>query len=145
MSNFDYVPEERTKVQAGDYRLEVLSAEETIAKSSGNPMIVIVVQPNGSNIKITKRIVKNEYFNRNMTEFFDSFGITRGDFNLLGWVGAIGAGRLREDDKGYLEVAYFLDSAKAAKLPEWVGEKPERQTITEIEDSSPTPFDELPD
>lgn len=144
MANFDYTPEERTKVQAGDYRLEVLSAEEKVSKS-GNPMIVVVVQPNASGIKITHYMVKNEYFNRNMTEFFDSFGITRGDFNLLGWVGAVGAGRLKEDENGYLKVAYFIDQAKAAKLPEWVGEKPERQRITELDDNSPTPFDELPD
>lgn len=146
-NNWDYVPEEREKAKAGDYRLEVLSASDGFSKTSNNPMITIVVQPNGTSVKISHYFVKNEYFNRNTTEFFDSFGITRGDFNILGWVGAVGAGRLKEDGD-YLKVAYFIDPAKAAKLPEWVGEKPERQTITtlgESEDNSPIPFDELPD
>ena len=100
MSDWQYVPEERTRIGVGDHRLAVLSAEEKVS-SKGNQMIVIVVQPNNSDIKIAHYIVKNKYFNANITEFFDSFGIERGDFNFLTWPGAIGAGRLKEDENGY--------------------------------------------
>jgi hypothetical protein len=131
MANWDYKPEERSRITAGDYRLEVLSAEEKLS-SKGSPMIVVVVRPNKSDVKISHYFVKNEYFNRNITEFFDSFGIERGDFEFLGWVGAVGAGRLKEDEKGYLKVHYFLSPEKAEKLPPWVGEKPERQKVSEL-------------
>lgn len=137
----DYVPEEATRLSPGDYRCEVVGVEETTSKSSGLPMIVITVKPNGSNIKIKQYIVKNEYFNRNITSFFDSFGIERGDFNMLGWVGAVGAAKLKEDGD-YLKVAWFLSPKQAEKLPPWEGEVPERQTVTVIGDFTEISDDE---
>jgi hypothetical protein len=147
MSNWDdYKPEEGSRLGAGDYRCVVVDAEETESKSSGRPMIVITVQPNGSSAKVKQYIVKNEYFNRNMTSFFDSFGIERGDFNMLGWVGAVGAGKFVEDENGYLKVRWFLSPKQAESLPPWKGEVPERQTVTEIGgfeeiDDADLPFD----
>ena len=130
MSNWnDYQREEAPRIEAGDHRVEIVNAEESVSKTSGNPMIVITVKPNGSNINIKHYIVKNQYFNRNMTEFFDSFNIDEGDFNFLTWTGAIGAAKLKEDDGGYLKVAYFINKEKASALPEWIGDKPERQTV----------------
>ena len=66
----DYKPEEGSRLGAGDYRCEVVDVEETTSKSSGKPMIVVTVKPNGSNIKVKQYLVKNEYFNRNITSFF---------------------------------------------------------------------------
>ena len=130
MSNWsDYQREERLRIEAGDYRVEIVSAEESISKAKGNPMIVIGIRPNGSNITIKHYIVKNQYFNQNMTEFFDSFNIEEGDFNFLTWVGAVGAAKLKEDEQGYLKVAWFIKKDKAEALPEWVGDMPERQTV----------------
>lgn len=146
-SKWTYEREKGTRLSPGDYRVSIVDVQDTISKSSGNPMIVVTVQPNGSGIKIQNYIVKNEYFNRNMTQFFDAFPqIEEGDFNLLGWVGCVGAARLKEDENGYLKVAWFLDARRAEKLPPWQGELPERQTVTEIEgfteitDDSELPF-----
>ena len=144
MSNWDYSREESTRLTPGDYRVQVVDVQETTSKTSGNPMLVITVQPNGSNIKIPNYIVRNEYFNRNMTQFFDAFPqIQEGDFNFLGWVGCVGAARLKEDENGYLKVAWFIDDKRAEKLPPWTGPVPERQTITdfaEVADDSDLPF-----
>lgn len=146
MSNWDYVREEQSRLEAGDYRVAIVAAEEATSKS-GNPMIVVTVQPNGSNIKIKSYIVKNQYFNRNMTQFFDAFPqIEEGDFNLLGWVGCVGAARLKEDENGYLKVAWFINAKKAESLPPWEGPLPERLTVTDIlgfeemSDAEPLPF-----
>lgn len=144
MSNWDdYKREEHAKLEPGDYRVEIVSAEEATSKS-GNPMIVIGVKPNGSNITIKHYIVKNEYFNRNMTDLFDSFNIDEGDFNFLTWVGAVGAAKLKEDEQGYLKVAWFIKKDKADKLPEWVGEMPERQTVEEGLGLEETIDDDMP-
>ena len=144
MSGWDYTREESTRLTPGDYRVEIVDVEETTSKSSGNPMLVVTVRPNGSNIKIPNYIVRNEYFNRNMTQFFDAFPqIEEGDFNILGWVGCVGAARLKEDENGYLKVAWFIDDKRAEKLPPWTGPVPERQTITdfaEVADDSDLPF-----
>ena len=133
MSNWDsYRREERPRLAPGDYRVEIVSVEEKESKA-GNPMLVIGIQPNGSKIIIYHYIVKNEWFNRNMTDFFDSFNIDDGDFTLPTWIGAVGAARLKEDDKGYLKVQYFIDEDRAEKLPHWEGEMPERQELTKLE------------
>ena len=134
MSNWDsYRREKRPRLAPGDYRVEIVSVEEKESKA-GNPMLVIGVQPNGSKIIIYHYIVKNEWFNRNMTDFFDSFNIDDGDFTLPTWIGAVGAARLKEDDKGYLKVQYFINEDRAEKLPPWDGPMPERQELTRLND-----------
>ena len=134
MGNWDdYRREERPRLTPGDYRVEIVSAEEKESKA-GNPMLVIGIRPNGSNITINHYIVKNEWFNRNMTDFFDSFNIDDGDFTLPTWIGAVGAARLKEDDKGYLKVQYFISEDRAEKLPPWEGKLPERQELTKLDD-----------
>lgn len=143
MSNWDsYQREEHPRLSPGDYRVEIVSVEEKESKA-GNPMLVIGIRPNRSNITINHYIVKNEYFNRNMTDFFDSFNIDDGDFTLPTWIGAVGAARLKEDDRGYLKVQYFLDRDRAEKLPPWEGKMPERQELTTLEpleDDGDIPF-----
>lgn len=127
----DWSREEAPRLEPGDYRVEITAVEETESKA-GNPMIVVTVRPNGSKINIKHYIVKNQYFNRNMTDFFDSFNIDEGDFNFPTWVGAVGAAKLVEDENGYLKVRWFISESKAEKLPPWQGAMPERQTITTI-------------
>ena len=143
MGNWDdYRREERPRLSPGDYRVEIVSVEEKESKA-GNPMLVIGIQPNGNKIIIYHYIVKNEWFNRNMTDFFDSFNIDDGDFTLPTWIGAVGAARLKEDDKGYLKVQYFISEDRAEKLPPWQGKLPERQELTkldEIEDDGDLPW-----
>ena len=80
----DFVREEAPRLEPGDYRVEVVDVEEAISKSSGNPMLVITVRPNNTKIKINYYISKNEYFNRNMTEFYNSFNVDFGD-GLFRW------------------------------------------------------------
>ena len=133
MSFFDgYRREERARLTPGDYRVAITEVEETTSRS-GNPMLVVTVQPNGSKIHIKHYLVKNEYFNRNLTELLDSFGLGE-NFDTITWVGAVGAARLIEDDNGYLKVRYFLSPERAEKLPPWDGKQPERQEVTSLED-----------
>lgn len=133
MSFFDgYRREERARLTPGDYRVAITEVEETTSRS-GNPMLVVTVQPNGSKIHIKHYLVKNEYLNRNLTELLDSFGLGE-NFDTLTWVGAVGAARLIEDDNGYLKVRYFLSPERAEKLPPWDGKQPERQEVTSLED-----------
>ena len=135
--------EEMPKIR-GDYRVEIIKAEDAISKTSGNPMIIITVQPNGTKAKINHYIVKNDYFNRNMTEFFDSFNIDFGDFDLPTWAGAIGAAQIFVDEQGYSKVKRFIHRSLQDKLPAWQGDTPERQIPTALDgeavDSEDLPF-----
>lgn len=144
--NFSNYKREETPVLAeGDYRVEIIEAEETESKTSGAPMIKFTIRPNGSNIKINNYLAQNQYFNRNATKIFDSFNIEEGDFNVLTWKGAVGAAHIATDDNGYLKVKYFIAKDKADKLPAWDGEMPQRQTVTSIDGYTKDDLtDELP-
>ena len=150
MGNWDsYQREEQERESAvvGKYRVVITEAGDAVtghnSKKPGTPMIVIKLRPSGRHFTVTHRIVKNEYFNRNMTQFFDAFPeITEGDFNFLGWVGAEGAAMFKEDSNGYTQVSYFLSPERAADLPAFEGQKPERQSVTTLDE--PENDDELP-
>lgn len=134
MSIFDgYRREESTRLEPGDYRVAITGVEETVSKI-GNPMLVVTVRPSGSDIRIKHYIVKNDYFNRNLTSLKDSFGIADEDNEILGWIGAAGAARLAEDDRGYLKVRWFIHRDKQGTLPPWEGEQPSRQQVQDFEE-----------
>lgn len=137
---WNYIREEKTN-RAGDYRFEVVNAEEKTS-NSGKNMIVVELKLNPINITVKDYFVEGDYFNRKATQFFDSTNIEEGNFELLTWIGATGAARFKEDEYGFLKVAYYLDPARAAKLPEWEGPIPERQTVTKFEELDPD--DDLP-
>ena len=142
MGNWDsYVREETERESAltGKHRVVITEAGEAItgpnSKHPGTPMIVVKVRPSGRRFSVTHRIVQGDYFNRNMTQFFDAFPeIVCGNFNFIEWVGCEGAAMFAEDDRGYTQVKYFIDSVAAADLPPFEGDKPERQIITSLDD-----------
>lgn len=142
MSNWDsYVREEKERESAvtGKHRVVIVEAFDGVtganSKNPGTPMITVKVRPSGRHFTVSYRIVKNDYFNRNMTQFFDAFPeIAEGNFNFLEWVGCEGAAMFKEDDRGYTNLSYFLDPVRAADLPPFEGEKPERQTVTSLKD-----------
>lgn len=131
---FEYKREATTRAGAGDYRVEIVNAENKETRETHKNMIVLSLKLNGTSIIVKDYIVEGEWFNRKATQIFDSFNIKEGDFNLITWNGAIGAARLKEDENGYLKVAYYLDKKRAEKLPAWVGEVPERQNVTSFEE-----------
>jgi hypothetical protein len=138
MSNWDDFKRDETPgtVHTGKQRCVIVAAEETISKTSKKPMIVVTVTPSGSTIKVKNYIVKNEYFNRNMTSFFDAFpDIESGNFNFVEWIGAVGAANFGTDDNGYLTVKWFINPKQAENLPEWEGEKPQKQSVSKLVDA----------
>lgn len=134
----DYEVEESTRLEPGDYRVEVTDVVEATSKSSGAKMLVISLKPNQSDITVKYYIVRNDYWKRNLTEFYDCFLIPRGDDNILTWIGAVGAAKLVEDDNGYLKVKRLLDQKRQEKLPPWAGDMPQRQKVENaFEDADP--------
>ena len=147
-SDFQREEQERDSAVTGKHRVVITEATEGVtgaqSKNPGTPMIIVKVRPSGRHFSVTHRIVKNDYFNRNMTQFFDAFPeITFGDFNFLAWVGCEGAAMFKQDDRGYTQISYFLSPERAADLPQFEGEKPERQSITSLEDETEDD-DEMP-
>ena len=142
----DYKREESDRADnkvIGKQRCVVTAVEESVSRTSGNPMIIVTLRPSGVRFTVKHYLVKGEHFNRMMTQFFDAFPeIGDGNFDFFTWVGCMGAAMFGEDERGYLKIRYFLSPEKAASLPEFEGEIPERQTITTLDDEEPD--EELP-
>ena len=59
---------------------------------------------------------KNEYFNQDMTKFYDCFKIPRGNFEFNRWTGRVGQaylakGEPKDNGKTYMEIKYLIADA----------------------------------
>lgn len=115
------------QIPAGDHRVVIDSAEQAVSRN-GNDMLVIKMRVSGYQSMLWNYIVfmddKPEITNQKLTQFFDSFGIEDGNFNLASYQGRAGAVRVKIDDQGYPKVAWFINKNKQDKLPPWKGEIP---------------------
>lgn len=129
----------------GNLRCVITAVEEQKSKT-GKDMIVVSVQPSGAEFSVKHYIVKNDYFNRNMTVFFDSFPeIQDGDFEFLHWIGCEGAAKFfieEVGDKKYTKIRWFIEAPKAKDLPPFEGTKPDKIEVNN--DFSDINEDDLP-
>ena len=134
MSDWGYTRDDgKREAKTGILRCVITNAEAAVSKSSGRDMIVVTVRPSGCDFTVKNYIVKNERFNKNMTDFYEAFPqIPEGNFDFLSWVGAEGAANFGEDEKGYTKVKWFVSAEKAQNLPPFEGKKPEKQEVTSL-------------
>lgn len=116
----DFEPEQ---IPNGDYRMIIRGAEKAMSKDIIKPkkMIKLKLGVSGYAKSIYHYIVflpdNREVTNRNLTNFFRSFGIQGGNFNLDSYLGKEGAGRIEIDSNGYEKVKYFLEGNMKDRLP----------------------------
>lgn len=126
-----YKREEREfeEIPEGTYRVAIASAEMAVSKASGNDMLVLRLAVSGYTASIWNYIAflpdRPEVTNGMLTSLFDSFGIEEGDFNLAGYVGKVGAAKIKHDADGRAKISYFLKKDKQSSLPPWKGNLPE--------------------
>lgn len=124
-SSEDYTENSFRPIPAGDYRVRIASAEEQVS-SAGNQMIKLVLNVSGYNSTIWHWIVfmpdRKELTNQKLGEFWNSFGIQQGNFNLQSWVGKVGAAKVKHESRDGNEsakIAYFISKGRQDKLPAW--------------------------
>ena len=94
----DYQPEEyKVSFNCSDGKHEmVIRGARVVKAKSGSQMLEIGFGvKEGSNLitaSYVERMVEGDYFNQNVTRFFDAFKIQRGNFDFKTWVGKMGAG-----------------------------------------------------
>jgi len=117
--SFDVIP-------VGDHRVRIEEVEEQISKSSGNNMLKLTIKASGYSSKLFHYLVfmddRPEITDQNLGKIFDSFGIPQGDMNLFGWVGKVGAARVKHEQyegKPQARIAYFINRSKQDDLPLW--------------------------
>lgn len=112
-------------VPAGKHRVRVESAEECTS-SKGNDMIKVVMQVSGMAAKLFHYIVfmpdNTQLTNTKLAEFWDSFGIPKGNLSTGSWVGKIGACKVKHEEyngEPSAKVSYFLRKKDQDALPAW--------------------------
>ena len=144
----DYEETSFKPIPIGDYRLRISSAEEQTS-NSGKQMIKLVLEVSGYNSTIWHYIVfmpeNQKLTNQKLGEFWNSFGIPQGNFNLQQWVGKVGAGKVKHEeynDESNAKVAYFIKKEKQDNLPAW--QEPNKSNVasdfTEVTDTDDLPF-----
>lgn len=115
----------------GDYRVRIANAEKKTSRN-GNDMIAIQFDVSGRKSKLFYNIVfiygseeERNRTNRNLTRFFDCFGISTADEKykqIATWVGKVGAVRVKHDEyngKTSAQVNFVLTREEANALPPW--------------------------
>ena len=85
----DYKPEEYSKsfdVADGDHVVVIYKVENKVSKNGSHMHEVTYMVKDSNGVPFIDRIVEGEYYNKNMTRFFDAFHIQRGDFNFNNWL-----------------------------------------------------------
>ena len=141
--NFKRTEQTFDTIPAGDHRVVIDSAEQAVSKN-GNDMLVIKLRVSGYNSMLWHYIVfmdqRPEITNQKLTQFFDSFGIEDGNFNLASYVGKAGAAHVKIDENGYSKVAWFIHKDKQGNLPPWKGELPSKPQAVPVESPDDCPW-----
>ena len=121
----DYEEQSFKPIPVGDHRVRIAWAEEQVS-SSGKQMIKVVLDVSGYSSTIWHFIVfmpeNQKLTNQKLGEFWNSFGIAQGNFNLPTWVGKVGAAKVKHEDyngEPNAKVAYFINKDRQEKLPVW--------------------------
>lgn len=126
MWNFKHEDPVYDEIQNGPHRLRIKEANKKISKA-GNDMLELRFEVSGHTSLLFYYIVflpeRPEITNRNLTAFFDSFGIDEGDFNTQNWIGKVGAGMVKHDDEDRAKIGYLISRKKQDDLPGWIEPK----------------------
>ena len=137
---------ESEQIPNGDYRMIIRGAEKAMSKDTVNPkkMIKLKLGVSGYAKNIYHYIVflpnNREITNRNLTNFFRSFGIEGGNFNLDSYLGKEGAGRIEVDSQGYEKVKYFLEGTMKDRLPAFAPPAKKAKVVEPKKEEDDIPF-----
>ena len=137
---------ESEQIPNGDYRMIIRGAEKAMSKDTVNPkkMIKLKLGVSGYAKNIYHYIVflpnNREITNRNLTNFFRSFGIEGGNFNLDSYLGKEGAGRVEIDSNGYEKVKYFLEGNMKDRLPAFAPPAKKAKVVESKQEEDDIPF-----
>lgn len=110
----------------GKYRIRIKAVEKAMS-SNGNDMLVFQFEVSGSAKVLYYYLVflndRPEITNGKLTQFFDSFkDIKDGDFDILNWVGKVGACMIKHEEyqgEKRERISYFIKADKQGDLPPW--------------------------
>ena len=115
-------------VADGEHKVKILEAKDTMTKK-GVPMIEVKLSVEESNgIAYIERIVSGEYFQRNMSRFFDAFKIVRGSFYFHSWRGRTARGIFKHQEQTFTSFDGTQKTVNKAVMTTLIVEEPEYHT-----------------
>ena len=113
----------------GEHAVKILDAKETTTKK-GVPMIEVQLTVQDSNkVPYIERLVAGDYFQRNMSRFFDAFKIVRGNFAFQSWRGKLGRGVFQHEKQTYIGNDGMERTVNKAIMKELLVEQPNAQEM----------------
>ena len=115
-------------VADGEHKVKILEAKDTMTKK-GIPMIEVKLSVEESNgISYIERIVSGDYFQRNMSRFFDAFKIVRGSFYFHSWRGRTARGIFKHQEQTFTSFDGTQKTVNKAVMTTLIVEEPEYHT-----------------
>ena len=115
-------------VADGEHKVKILEAKDTMTKK-GIPMIEVKLSVEESNgIAYIERIVSGDYFQRNMSRFFDAFKIVRGSFYFHSWRGRTARGIFKHQEQTFTSFDGTQKTVNKAVMTTLIVEEPEYHT-----------------
>lgn len=149
IGNYDFKKEEGDKLEVSKYRLKVVEADKMTSKN-GRDMLALKFAVSGKQIPLYHYIVflddtpeRRTITNKNLTQFFESFGINmdNGEWKeTANYIGKVGACQTKESEYNgeiSIKVHYFLSKKEQAELPPWVevgGNAPKMSDLKKADD-----------
>jgi hypothetical protein len=119
----DYQPADYNEptIEKGEYQMKIVEVKERVSKNSGNELIEVKLKNKNEN-QFFFYIVKNDFFNQNLTRFYDCFRIKRGERDFNNWLNSYGwayvdKGKPQNDGKTYMEIKYLIVDHKGQQAP----------------------------
>ena len=145
--NYELIPQ-------GPHRVRIETVEEAVSRT-GYEMLKLTLTVSGYSGKLWYYLVfmedRPEITNSNLGAVYDSFGIIPGDLNYRGWVGKVGAARVKHEEyRGELtaKVGRLIAKGRQGDLPPWTEPAGKKsggaggQDFGSIRDSFPEPVSE---
>lgn len=118
----------RFECEDGEQIVAVSTAEATTSKN-GSQMIKVGLKVSNSNgIIYFEHIVEGEFFNRKMSQFFDSFMIQPGNFDFRSWIGKKGLAMFTHKQETWTNNQGIQQVSNKAVLQYFISRKREEQT-----------------
>jgi hypothetical protein len=107
-------------IEPGEHQLKIVKAEEKLFNSGNEGVKIELI--NKDKVKFFYHIIKNDYFNQNLTRFYDCFKIRRGETNLTQWIGRFGwayinSGKPNDEGKTFMEIKYLVVKQPGSNAP----------------------------
>lgn len=104
INNYQY--EEYGKVfdvADGDHTVTIMGAQVKTSQKGSQMLEVSLLVPDSGNMTYIERYVEGDFFNQNMSKFFDAFGIQPGNFNFPTWVRKSAKGHFIHKEETFLD------------------------------------------